>query len=493
MLKIPPQRIELMSTAEKVSLLTPEERSKLFETYTEEQMEWLQYDTDFWLRPSQKINMDADWFITALIAGRGFGKTLTMSHWVKKMALENPGCRIAVAGKTAQEVRRVMVQGESGILAVHHPSERPEYKQYTASIHWENGSLVELHTAETPDSARGPQYHYTVMDEFAAWKTAVDTSGATLYTNLIAATRLGDHPRMLLATTPRKSPAMKDIIDKSKDPEQGVVIIGGSTFENSTLSKTYVKNLVNQYGNSQLAEQELNGVMLEDASGIVFTDELLQKALFNYALEEKPKRYPMRFIAVDPSVSADPSNSDECGIVAIGSTIESDLTRRTAYILEDGSLRAGPEEWTKEVKRLADKYKTRFVVVEKNQGGDLLRLALNAVDPTLKVYPVTATKGKRKRAEPVVIAMQQGRVRLMDEFPELRDQLLFYDPEDSSYSPDRMDAAVWGVIAALIDPPEGLRPGMTKSMSAGSRKLPTGMGTGRQRYTSSIRGKANRL
>jgi phage terminase large subunit-like protein len=403
--------------------------------------------------------------------------TLAMSQWIRKKAMENPGCRIAIAARTTADLRNTVVTGESGILAVHPEAERPEYKPSTTSLHWPNGSSALLLSSEAPDSARGPQFHFAVGDEFAAWKTDVDSSGATLYSNIIAATRLGENPQILLATTPKRTKVMQDLMKLSKDPEEKIHIIRGSTFDNTSLSTKYIDNLVRRYGNSDLAKQELYGQMLDDAEGLVFTQAMIENA--HLKDDEVVPHLPLRFIAVDPSVSGDPSAADECGIMAVGCTIERDLTRRRAYVLGDYSLRAAPDVWAKQVVDAAQIHRTRFVVVEKNQGGQLLQMAINAVDPTLKVFLVVATKGKVVRAEPVVIAMQQERVKFIDYMPVLEEQLLFFDPDNSTYSPDRMDAFVWGIVAALVTPPPGMRTGNYKATSASSRKLPQGLATGR--------------
>jgi phage terminase large subunit-like protein len=473
------------SLAEQLASLPEADREAILAELPKEQLENLAYDANFWLRPEQIIP-DGDWYITALIAGRGFGKTLAMSQWIRKKAMENPGCRIAIAARTTADLRNTVVTGESGILAVHPDSERPEYKPSTTSLHWPNGSSALLLSSEAPDSARGPQFHFAVGDEFAAWKTDVDSSGATLYSNIIAATRLGENPQILLATTPKRTKVMQDLMKQSKDPEEKIQIIRGSTFDNTSLSTKYIDNLVRRYGNSDLAKQELYGQMLDDAEGLVFTQAMIESA--HLKDDEIVPHLPLRFIAVDPSVSGDPSAADECGIMAIGCTIERDLTRRRAYVLGDYSLRAAPDVWAKQVVDAAQIHRTKFVVVEKNQGGQLLQMAINAVDPTLKVFLVVATKGKVVRAEPVVIAMQQKRIKFIDYMPTLEEQLLFFDPDNSTYSPDRMDAFVWGIVAALVTPPPGLRAGSYKASSASGRKLPQGLGTGRtQSRTPSMR------
>lgn len=468
------------SVAELVAALPEDEQDAIFAEMDEEERALLEFDADFWLRPEQIID-DGDWKITALVAGRGFGKTLAMAQWVRKMAVTHPGCRIGIAARTSADIRNTVVTGESGILAVHPDHERPEYKPSTTSLHWPNGSSALLLSSESPDSARGPQFHFAVGDEFAAWNTNVDASGATLYSNLLMATRLqlpgGGGGQVLLATTPKRTVVMRDLMERSKNPEEKIRIVRGNTFENSSLSSDYLNFMIRQYGNSDLARQELMGEMIDDAEGIVFTTDMIKRAH-----EMKvPSYLPLRIIAVDPSVSGDPKQRDECGIVAIGSTIERDLTKRYAAVLGDYSLNAAPDVWAEQVAEAARIHRTKFIVVEKNQGGQLLQMAINAKDPTLKVMLVSAKKGKLLRAEPVVIAMQQGRVALAGTFPELEDQMLFYDPSGSD-SPDRLDAMVWGIISVLITPPDGLHPGGFKGTSPRGRRLPsTGIGMGSQR------------
>lgn len=399
-----------------------------------------------------------------------------MSEWTRKYVEENPGCRIGIAGRTASDVRDIMVLGESGILAISPPEERPEYKQMQASLIWPNGSTAKLLSSEVPDSARGAQFHACVMDELAAWKTTKDSSGANLYSNIIAATRLGEQPRLLVATTPKRSEFMKILMDKAKDPREKINLITGSTFENSALSGFYVDNLKREYGDSDLAKQELEGLMLEGAEGVVFTDEMLEAARSN---SETPNGL-IKIIAIDPTVAQNPEHRDECGIMVIGATRHSDPRQRTAYLLEDVSLKASPEVWAQVVSDTAKRHGIKHVVAERNQGGDLIRSVIQAKNSNLVVHTVWASKGKVKRVEPVAIAMQQGRVKFTDDFPELEDQLTFYDPDISGYSPDRMDAFAWGMTALLVDQPDTLHFGVLKARKNTLTKLPGSMKDSRQ-------------
>lgn len=445
------------SLAEIVAELPADQRAELLSVLSEEQQDRLLYDADFWLRPAQKIP-DGDWFITALICGRGWGKTRAITEWIRRKALENPGCRIGIAGKNAADVRDTVIEGPSGLLAVHHPDERPEYKPSVRSILWPNGSRATTLSSESPDQGRGPGYHYVVMDEFAAWKEIRDDSGATLFSNLIAAAREGERPQLILATTPKRTATMRKIIaDHEEDPNR-VRVIHGKTSDNKSLSEAYIKDFEKQYAdNPDLYKQEILGLMIDDAEGLVFTEKMVADNRIESIQPPSSRSYPLRIVAVDPTVSAEPR--DECGIIVIGASVDRLPSNRRAVVLDDKSLRARPEGefgWAQRVVDTAKLWNTKFVIMEKNQGGQLLTDAVHAIDPSLIIFPVVATKGKRLRAEPVAVALSQGRVKFWGYYPELEDQMNFYDPEQSRYSPDRLDAFVWGIIGTIINPPAGM-------------------------------------
>lgn len=395
------------------------------------------------------------------------------AEWIRARVKENPGCKILLLGRTAADARDVMV---SAILECSPEGEKPEFIPSKRRLEWPNGSYALITSSESPDQLRGPQAHFGWADEVAALKAIVDDSGATAWSNLLTAVRLGKNPQIFGTTTPKRTPLMKKLVADAKDPKKRIRIVRGSTFDNSNLSDLYIEGMVSSYGDSDLGKQELYGEMLDDQEGLFFTQAMIEDALkIENQLVGLP---PLRFIAVDPSVAQQPR--DECGIIAIGATAQTDPSKRTAYIMEDFSICASPDIWAQRVVDAAKLYKTRFVVVEKNQGGQLIQMAINAIDPDLKVFNVYATKGKQLRAEPVVVAMQQHRVKFMEQFPELFDQLLFWNPEDSSYSPDRLDAFVWGVVASLISPPDGLRVSYISTTSSMGRRLPEDIGTGRR-------------
>jgi phage terminase large subunit-like protein len=471
-----------MSIAQKVADLPKEQQIEFLSRYTPEQQEALKYDWQFWGRPSQFAPI-TNWHILLACAGRGFGKTRMLAEWVREKALAKPGTIIGIVARTAADARDVITLGESGIMKVHAPSEMPTYKPSIRRIEWPNGSYALLFSADSPDQLRGFQCHYLVGDEVAAWPTKPDASGATAWSNAVVCARLAlddiHDPQILLATTPKRTAFMKEMIENSKDPNNKIVVVTGATTENTNLGRGYIDNLERAYkGNEDLYKQEIEGLMLDGVQGAVFTEDML----IDNRIEDPddPPYTHLRVVAVDPTVAAEPR--DECGIVVIGATQERDLSKRVAFVLDDLSLKAKPEHWALEVVKAAKKWDTKHIVVERNQGGDLVKSVILNIDPTLIIHTVVATKGKLKRAEPVVNAMSRGRVKIWNFLEKLEEQMVFWDPNQAgSDSPDRMDAMVWGVTALLIDPPYDLRVKQMKIITSAGRMIQSTRGSGKAR------------
>jgi phage terminase large subunit-like protein len=472
------EKIDNRSVAQKIADLPKEKQIEILGRYTPEQLEALKYDWNFNGRPNQ-IVPKTNWHILLACAGRGFGKTRMLSEWVRQKALSEPGTIIGIVARTAADARDVIALGESGIMNVHAPHERPTYKGSIRKIEWENGSYALLFSADTPDQLRGFQCHYLVGDEVAAWPTKPDSSGATAWSNAVVCARLGDNPQILLATTPKRTEFMKQMIEDSKNPDNKILVVSGSTKENRNLSKTYIENLVRAYdGNEDLARQEIEGEMLDGVQGAVFTQESIDD--FRIEDPEDPPYTHLRVVAVDPTVAAEPR--DECGIVVIGANQVKDLSKRQAFVLEDASLKASPEVWARKVVAMAKKWDTKHVLVERNQGGDLVRMVIHNLDPSLIIHTVVATKGKALRAEPVAQAMEQGRIHIWNFMEKLEEQMVFWDPNASGMkSPDRLDALVWGIVGLLIDPPYDLRVKTVKTTTAVGRKIDIKRGNGKAR------------
>jgi phage terminase large subunit-like protein len=449
------------SIMEQLSELPPDERAEALAGMDPEVLLW---DWSVWGRPEQQAPA-GDWNVWLVLAGRGFGKTRLASEWVREQAkYTNTGQRrFGLVARTAADVRDVIVEGESGVLNVTPPSERPLYEPSKRRLTWPNGNTASLFTADEPDSLRGPQFTHAWGDEIAAWRQTPDAAGMTAFDNLRVGTRLGMNPQILVTTTPKRTPLLYKLIEESLKGDI-VKITRGSTMDNAgNLAGAYLDTMLGVYQGTSLARQELYGEMLEAMEGALWTEESIESGREGFY----PLNTPLRCIGVDPSVAENPR--DECGIVVVASTAEHDLYKRQAWVLEDASVHGSPDVWANKVVQMARKWGCP-VVAEVNQGGALVRNAINTIDPTIKVLEVHSKQGKALRAEPITLAYEQNRVHHVGFLADLESQMISWVPGEGK-SPDRVDALVHGLTALLIKPPPGFSGGKIRAKSMGDRKI----------------------
>lgn len=451
------------SLAQIVAELPESERNLILSGFDPETLVW---DWSFWGRPEQMPPNDTSWNVGLFLAGRGAGKTRSAAEWIRMKARDTTQgkIRFLLVARTAADVRDVLVEGDSGVLAVSPPSERPLYEPSKRRLTWPNGNTAVLGTADEPDSLRGVQAHYSWADELAAWRQTPDAAGMTSWDNLRVATRLGNNPQILATTTPKRVPVLYSLLEEA-DRTGKIWVSRGSTLDNSgNLSSSYLEAITGVYQGTRLARQELYGEMLDNVEGALWTDELIERNR-EHTL---PTTAQLRIIGVDPSVAENPR--DECGIVVCASTGDRDLYKRQAWILEDSSVHGSPDVWANKVVAMARKWGCP-VVAEVNQGGALVRNAINAIDPNIKVLEVHSKYGKALRAEPVTLAYEQNRVHHIGYLAELESQMLSWIPGEGR-SPDRIDALVHALTALLIKPPPGFVGGKITAKSLASRRLP---------------------
>jgi phage terminase large subunit-like protein len=456
------------SMMEILASLPQEERDAVLADLNMEDVKW---NWQMWGRPEQ-IAPEGDWNIWVYLAGRGAGKTRSAAEWVRETAkYTNTGQRrFALVARTAADVRDVIVEGESGIINVTPPSERPLYEPSKRRLTWPNGNTATCFTADEPDSLRGPQFTHAWGDEVAAWRQTPDAAGMTAFDNLRVGTRLGSNPQIMITTTPKRVPLLYQLMSEAEKTGK-VVISRGSTMDNAgNLSSTYLDTITGVYAGTRLAAQELYGEMLSDVEGALWTIEMIEASRHGIL----PPQAPLRVIGVDPSVAENPR--DECGIVVCASTADRDLYKRHAWVLEDASVLGSPEVWANKVVEMARRWGCP-VVAEINQGGALVRQAINAIDPNVKVLEVHSKYGKALRAEPTVLAYEQGRVHHIGYLADLESQMTAWIPGDSK-SPDRVDALVHALTALMIKPPEGFSGGRITAKSPAARRLPPFRGGG---------------
>jgi phage terminase large subunit-like protein len=384
-------------------------------------------------RPSQLAPL-GEWSVWMVLAGRGFGKTRTGAEWVREQIEVHGKRRIALVARTSADARDVMVEGESGILAVSPPWNRPIYEPSKRRLTWPNGAMATTYSADEPNLLRGPQHDAAWADELAAWQYP------DAWDQLLMGLRLGDDPRVVVTTTPRPTKLIRELLS---DPAS--VLTRGSTFDNApNLAKRFLDRMRYKYEGTRLGRQELNAEILDDTPGALWTRNLIDAS----RVRRMPCDPARVVVAVDPATrSAD--GSDERGIIvaALG-------TDGHAYVLADESIHDTPERWARQAVIAYHNNKADRVVAEVNQGGDLVETVIRTVEPSISFSKVHATKGKITRAEPVSALYEQKRVHHVGQFAELEDQMCTWVQGDSN-SPDRMDALVWAITELLVgaEPP----------------------------------------
>lgn len=423
-------------------MLPEEEREQWLASLSPEVKAALRYKwRGYHARPNQ-IAPEGSWNSWMVMAGRGFGKTRMGAEWIREnvcgatpMAGSPSGWkRIALIAETAADARDVIVEGDSGILACHPKDFRPEYQKTNRKLTWPNGVVAFLYNATEPDQLRGPQHHAAWVDELAKFEYMQET-----WDQLQFGLRLGEHPRVLITTTPRPLPLIKKLV---ADPDTYVTY--GATLDNSdNLAANTIKQLYDRYGNTRLGRQELNGEILGDIPGALWNRDSLDSS----RTKEVPHDLERVIVAVDPATSSE-ERSDEHGIVVVGLSRDSDGYAR-GYVLDDASCKGTPEEWAKAATRMYRKWQADKIVAEKNQGGQMVESVIKAADRSVPVKLVHASRGKIVRAEPISALYEQGRVHHVGSFPELEDQMCMFSVDNirnsSTGSPDRVDALVWGL------------------------------------------------
>lgn len=405
--------------------------------------EELLYTWPFWARP-QQIAPEGDWNTWFINAGRGFGKTRAGVEWVRSK-VKSGAKRIAAIAATNSDIERVMVNGESGFLARCWSGDKtnkgavmgkPVWSPTKRLLTWENGAYVQFFSAEEPERLRGPQFEACWCDELAAWNRDRDTWDMLQFT-----LRLGKHPQVCVTTTPKPTKLVRDIM---KNPK--TVVTYGSTFDNSAnLAATYLEAVKTQYEGTRLGRQELYAEVLDEASGALWSRELLSQCEVEV---DDPLEFSQTLnrvvVSVDPAVSSN-SESDMTGIVVAGQDVNG-----VCYILQDATDRYTPEGWAAKAVELYNLYGADRIVAERNQGGEMVRYTFKSVDETIPIKLVHASRGKFARAEPVSALYERGRVKHVKGLDALEDQMVQWEPLGSIGSPDRLDAMVWAVTELAL-------------------------------------------
>lgn len=403
----------------------------------------LRHRWDLWARPAQLTPAGA-WRRWVILAGRGWGKTRTGAEAIRQ-AVDEGAKRIALVGATVADVRDVMIDGESGLLAVFPRHQQPNYQTSKRRVVFHTGAYATIYTSEKPRQLRGPQHELAWCDELAAWTHLEET-----YSNLDFGLRLGVWPRVMVTTTPLPLDLLKAWVEEARDPRNGVIITRGRTVDNAAnLPPDQLRRWLEAYGGTRLGRQELDGEILPDLEGALFRREW-------FVHLPAPAKLTRVVVSIDPAYT---QHRDETGILVVGRLGDK------AYVLEDLSGRWSPQEWSTKAVAALRRWRQRAtapgsccIVVEENHGGDLVPHTIRSAIPqglSIPIKTVDAHEGKNARAEPIAALYEQRRVVHVDRFEKLESQMTTWNPtgRDSlrsrgggtSRSPDRMDAVVWGI------------------------------------------------
>lgn len=461
---------------------------------SDEDLAALRYDWRFWGRPEQFPPI-GDWLTWLVCAGRGFGKTRIGAEWVRE-EVEAGVMRIALIGPTAADVRDTMIRGESGILAVFPPHQRPKYEPSKRRITFHTGAEAYLYSAEEPDRLRGPQHERAWCDEPCAWRYLEETIAMLEF-----GMRLGEQPRVLFTSTPRPIPFFQNL---AADAAAGkpVAITNGSTLANAdNLPATFLAKVLETYQGTRLGEQEIDGKILTTWSGALWQKDWIQHV--------EPRPLSKEVIAIDPAISTT-RKSDETGIVHAGADT---MSPRNFCVVDDISGKWTTSQWAMIALSRYWARPGRKLVAETNRGGDMVKDALLTFDastlradgqsiskvgatryrlieqrtekrhdpvvleidvanfkrlPSSAVEVVHGYKGKGNRAEGPAALYEQGRGVHFGAFPVLEGQMTQWDPTTDPDSPDRLDALVWAALSlGFADP--GI-PSLSKNLLTGTRR-----------------------
>jgi phage terminase large subunit-like protein len=423
--------------AEALLRLEPDARTAHLTRMSHRQRRSLERFWRLWAHAGQ-VAPGGAWHTWLIMAGRGYGKTRAGAEWVREVAENDRIARIALVGASLGEVRRVMVEGPSGLLAIARPKKRPVYEPSKRQLTWPTGAVATLYSAGEPESLRGAQHSHAWCDEIGKWEQS-GCRGTSAWDNLLLGLRLGQDPRAVATTTPRAVPLVKRLL-----AQPDAAVTRGTTQDNSdNLPAGFFRSVRAQFGRSLLARQELHGELIEEIEGALWS-----RALLEDCREEEASSPAVRVvIGVDPPAS---SAGDACGIMVCALGADG-----IARVLADCSVRhPTPERWARAVAAAARAWAADRVVAEANQGGEMVRSVLCAAELALPLRLVHASRGKAARAEPVATLYESGRVRHCGQFPQLEDELCGIMAaggyEGPGRSPDRADALVWAMSELML-------------------------------------------
>ena len=426
------------------------DQESFLNSLTEGELLALPFLFEFWALEHQ-LPPEGDWRTWVILGGRGAGKTRAGSEWVRSMVEGSRPLdhglarRVALVGETVDQVREVMIFGESGILACTPPDRQPRWEATRKRLVWDNGAEARVFSAHDPEALRGPQFDAAWCDELAKWRNGRET-----WDMLQFGMRLGDDPRCVVTTTPRDVQVLRDLLELPSS----VVTQAATEANRANLAAGFLEEVRARYAGTRLGRQELDGKLLGDGE-----DAFWSYAVLDGCRVSEPRELDRVVVAVDPPVSSG-RDADECGILVVGVRMQGSPHEWSAVVLEDATVQGlKPLGWARAAIEARDRWSAERIVAEVNQGGEMVESVLRQVDPMVPYRGVHASRGKHLRAEPAAALYEQGKVSHLGTFEALEDQMCRMGRRgyQGKGSPDRLDALVWALHEAVLEPSQSWR------------------------------------
>ena len=422
----------------------PEEaRRAWLGSLSSEQLEAISKSWEWQAMPHQRLP-EGDWRVWVMLAGRFTGKTFGASktvNWVAKDPEKIGNGEIGIIGRNYRESRRTMVEGPSGILATASPDFMPEWEPGKGKLTWPNGVVGYTFSADNADKLRGNNWSFVWADELCFWPNA-----ESVWNEAVELALRRGWARAMVSSSPIPTKFIKELLNR-----KSTVTTHASTYSNYHADPKVLKTFSDLYKGTRRERQELHGELIEDVDGALWSHSLIEASRESFSLEEDSIEEIIESlgivriaVGVDPSTTSG-ETSDETGIVVAGCTASG-----KAYVLQDASLRAKPEEWAAKVAAVYRLWNAHVIVVERNQGGEMIESLLRQYGKNQNIKTVHAKVGKTLRAEPVASLYSRGKVKHCGTFPALELQQTEWT-QGSSKSPDRLDALVYALTELMLD------------------------------------------
>lgn len=399
-------------------------------TLSQPERDGLAYDWRAWARPEQLLP-PGPWTTWLILSGRGWGKTRTGAEATRTLAEAGRCGRMALVAPTAADARDVMVEGESGLLAIAPPWNRPRYEPSKRRVTWPNGALATLYSADEPERLRGPQHDFAWCDELRAWKYAQDA-----WDMLQFGLRLGAYPRQVVTTTPKPTPLIRQLMTAGT-----TLLTRGSMLDNRDhLAPTFVQVILDKYAGTRLGRQEIDAELLDDVEGALW-----KKTVIDALRVATAPLLSRVVVGVDPAISV----LGCTGIIVAGRGPDGH-----GYVLADRSAPGDPNLWGKAAVEAYIEFGADALVYENNQGGLMAETVIRqeATPRGVLIVPTAAHahNSKTARAEPIAQLYSKGRVHHVGpatDLSTLEDLMTTWVQGDPS--PDPLDALVWALTDLL--------------------------------------------